>query len=101
MLEDSPTFGSIVTSDAFKRKVAKESLSFNIKNKIFCEIFPELVDLYEEEIKKNHENNIQLNNNLNNNTNITTCNPSNDNATSWIAVLGIFYYIIIYISYYI
>jgi len=34
MLEVSPTYGSIETSDLFKRKVARESLSYNCKNKL-------------------------------------------------------------------
>lgn len=33
MLEDSPTYGSVVTSDSTKRKLAAESLEFNAKNK--------------------------------------------------------------------
>jgi hypothetical protein len=76
MQEESPTYGSISTSDAFKRQAAQESLEFNVKNKyefsfctsdlligpklnvyllvsfrIFCELFPELVE-YHEECKK-------------------------------------------------
>jgi ubiquitin-conjugating enzyme E2 J2 len=45
MLEDSPTYGSISTSTMEKRKLAAESLEFNSKNKIFGELFPELVEL--------------------------------------------------------
>ena len=45
MGEDSPTYGSIVTDIATKRKAANESLQFNCKNKIFCRLFPELVEL--------------------------------------------------------
>ena len=33
MLEEGSTYGSIVTSDAFKRRAARESLDFNVKNK--------------------------------------------------------------------
>lgn len=33
MLEDSPTYGSIVTNDAHKRKCARTSLEFNCKHK--------------------------------------------------------------------
>jgi hypothetical protein len=39
MQEESPTYGSISTSDAFKRQAAQESLEFNVKNKYefsFC-----------------------------------------------------------------
>ena len=46
MLEEGPTYGSISTSDSVKRKFACESLAYNCKNKIFCELFPDLVQLH-------------------------------------------------------
>ena len=49
MLEESPTTGSISTSDYTKRALAKESLEFNCKDKVFVELFPELVELYEQQ----------------------------------------------------
>jgi len=52
MSEDQPTYGSIVTTDAFKRKAAQESLDYNCKNSTFASLFPELVELNEEEKKK-------------------------------------------------
>ncbi|KAK8736124.1 hypothetical protein OTU49_004834 [Cherax quadricarinatus] len=39
MLEKSPTYGSIDTTDEEKREFAKKSLSFNLKDKIFIELF--------------------------------------------------------------
>lgn len=33
MLEESPTYGSIVTSTQFKKTAAAESLDYNVKNK--------------------------------------------------------------------
>ena len=48
MLEDGSTYGSIVTPTSQKVLAAKDSLSFNIHNKIFAELFPELVELHEE-----------------------------------------------------
>jgi hypothetical protein len=33
MQEEGPTYGSITTSDAFKRRAAHESMDFNVKNK--------------------------------------------------------------------
>jgi hypothetical protein len=33
MLEEAPTYGSVVTSEQFKRKAAQDSLEFNVKNK--------------------------------------------------------------------
>ena len=44
MLEKSPTLGSIETSDAVKRKMAAKSHDFNLKDKVFVELFPDLAD---------------------------------------------------------
>ena len=52
MLDNKPTTGSVETSAAAKRKFSKESLSFNVKNKAFCSLFPEYVDLHEEREKQ-------------------------------------------------
>lgn len=48
MLDTKPTTGSIETSDAMKRKLAGESLAYNVKDKTFRNLFPEYVELYEE-----------------------------------------------------
>uniref|UniRef100_A0A4X2LKD5 Ubiquitin-conjugating enzyme E2 J2 n=1 Tax=Vombatus ursinus TaxID=29139 RepID=A0A4X2LKD5_VOMUR len=48
MVEKGPTSGSIETSDYTKRQLAAKSLAFNLKDKIFGELFPEVV----EEIKQ-------------------------------------------------
>lgn len=48
MVEKGPTLGSIETSDFTKRQLAAQSLAFNLKDKVFCELFPEVV----EEIKR-------------------------------------------------
>ncbi|KAM8956281.1 ubiquitin-conjugating enzyme E2 J2 isoform 1-T2 [Lycaon pictus] len=48
MVEKGPTLGSIETSDFTKRQLAAQSLTFNLKDKVFCELFPEVV----EEIKQ-------------------------------------------------
>jgi len=42
MLERSPTLGSIETSDWEKKQFACRSLEFNLKSRVFCELFPEL-----------------------------------------------------------
>ncbi len=41
MLEKSPTLGSVETSDAEKRVYAARSHEFNLRTKVFCELFPE------------------------------------------------------------
>lgn len=44
MLEKSPTLGSIETTDAQKRRYAAASHEFNLKDKIFVELFPQIAD---------------------------------------------------------
>ncbi|KAF7639268.1 UBIQUITIN_CONJUGAT_2 domain-containing protein [Meloidogyne graminicola] len=44
MNENSPTLGSLITSDFEKRILARRSREFNIKNAQFCEIFSELAN---------------------------------------------------------
>lgn len=43
MLDSAPTSGSLDTTDEQKQKLAKESLRFNLEDKVFCELFPEIV----------------------------------------------------------
>lgn len=52
MVENTPTQGSMITADSTKRKFAYESLEFNVKNKMFRELFPELVELQELQAKE-------------------------------------------------
>ncbi|XP_074599044.1 ubiquitin-conjugating enzyme E2 J2-like [Brevipalpus obovatus] len=51
MLENNPTMGSIETKDSKKRAFARESWQFNLENKDFCRLFPELVEECREKIK--------------------------------------------------
>lgn len=55
MLEKTPTMGSIESSDYQKRCLAADSLEINIKNKMFCELFPEYVEEIEELLKQRRE----------------------------------------------
>ena len=48
MLEEGSTYGSIVTPRSQKELAAKESLSFNVQNKLFVELFPDLLELHKE-----------------------------------------------------
>ncbi|CAD6994278.1 unnamed protein product [Ceratitis capitata] len=48
MLESTPTLGSIETTIYEKQRYARKSLEYNLKDPIFCELFPEVC----EEIKK-------------------------------------------------
>jgi len=55
MLEKSPTLGSIETSHYTKRQLAAQSGPFNLKNKIFCELFPAEVEKIRAQIQKQAE----------------------------------------------
>ena len=52
MTEKTPTLGSLETSDYTKRQLALQSLQFNLQNKIFVELFPELCDDIREKLKE-------------------------------------------------
>ncbi|PIN13743.1 Ubiquitin-protein ligase [Handroanthus impetiginosus] len=48
MMDNSPTTGSVVTTDEEKQRLAKTSLAFNCKNPTFRKLFPEYMEKYEE-----------------------------------------------------
>jgi len=48
MLEESPTLGSVSTTDSQKKKFAAESLENNCKDRVFCELFPDLLELHKQ-----------------------------------------------------
>jgi len=56
MLEKSPTLGSIETSDWDKRQFAHKSLEFNLKSRVFCDLFPDLKSEAENELVRRREN---------------------------------------------
>lgn len=57
MIETNPTLGSIETSTRKKRQLAALSLEFNVKNSpLFCKLFPQYVERYEEELRLLGEN---------------------------------------------
>ena len=56
MLDNKPTTGSIETTTAAKRTFAADSLGYNVKNdKMFCSLFPEYVELWEDREKDRKE----------------------------------------------
>eukprot|EP00808_Paulinella_micropora_P009497 g29499.t1 len=48
MLEEAPTYGSIVATEAQRRKFAAESLEWNLKNKQFVKLFPHYVKIHQD-----------------------------------------------------
>jgi len=56
MMDNKPTTGSIETTTAAKRTFAADSLAYNVKNdKMFCSLFPEYVELWEDREKERKE----------------------------------------------
>uniref|UniRef100_A0A4W3IYY7 Ubiquitin-conjugating enzyme E2, J2 (UBC6 homolog, yeast) n=1 Tax=Callorhinchus milii TaxID=7868 RepID=A0A4W3IYY7_CALMI len=55
MVEKGPTLGSIETSDYTKRQLAAQSSAFNLKDKVFCELFPDLVEEIKEKQRAQEE----------------------------------------------
>ncbi|NXJ25907.1 UB2J2 enzyme, partial [Dicrurus megarhynchus] len=55
MVEKGPTLGSIETSEFTKRQLAAQSLAFNLKDKVFCELFPEVVEEIKQKQKAQEE----------------------------------------------
>lgn len=52
MIETAPTLGSIESTDSVKRRLARQSLSFNVKDKNFAKLFPDLVEIHNERLQK-------------------------------------------------
>lgn len=55
MIENSPTLGSITTTDYEKKHLAAQSLEYNLKDKLFCELFPETVSDIKKELERRKE----------------------------------------------
>jgi len=52
MLERSPTLGSIETSDWDKKQAAQRSIEFNLRSRVFCDLFPGLRAECEQELQR-------------------------------------------------
>jgi len=55
MLEKQPTLGSIETSLYTKRQLAAQSGAFNLNDKVFCELFPDVTEKIRERLEKQAE----------------------------------------------
>lgn len=52
MQEEQSTYGSIICSTQKRKQFALESLEWNLRQPIFCELFPELVEKLKEELNE-------------------------------------------------
>lgn len=55
MLENTPLLGSCESTTNEKRRLAMNSMEFNLKNETFCELFPEIVDVIKDKLEKINE----------------------------------------------
>ena len=55
MLEKAPTLGSIETNDYQKKQYAENSLETNLKDKTFCELFPDIREEITEKLRARKE----------------------------------------------
>lgn len=55
MLENTPLLGSCESTTNEKRRLAMNSMEFNLKNEMFCELFPELVVEIKDKLEKINE----------------------------------------------
>ena len=60
MLEKSPTLGSIETSESIKKKMAAQTHEFNLKDKVFCELFPQMAEKSQKIIHASKQPKIQI-----------------------------------------
>ncbi|EFA03490.1 ubiquitin-conjugating enzyme E2 J2 isoform X1 [Tribolium castaneum] len=89
MLEKSPTLGSIETSEYDKRQFAYHSLEFNLKDKEFCDLFPDTVTKIQDVLTQRSN----MNNNVaeNQKTSRSVAEPSNFQSciTNLIVFIGV------------
>ena len=52
MMENTPTVGSIETSEQVKRQLAKSSLAYNMKDPIFVKLFPKYQEIYLKQLEE-------------------------------------------------
>ena len=103
MVEETPTQGSVITSSDYKRKLALESLKYNVLNNNFCDLFPELVILHKEMLLRNEVQKTTDSSNVENP--LSTMNEENElNMASWtqlaglVGILGVLLYLMMLLA---
>lgn len=79
MLESTPTLGSTETSVYERKEYAKKSLSFNLKNDTFRELFPDICTEIEEKLLQRNS----VNATGNGQTNCTETDGSNETSAGY------------------
>lgn len=88
MLEKTPTLGSLETSDYTKRQLAAQSNAFNLKDKLFCELFPEDAEQIQEDLRKREEEMIESTKLAVQNTNQSSLNRAVNDGDDRNGLLG-------------
>jgi len=82
MCDTSSTHGSIQTTYAQKRKFAYDSLSYNIQDPIFCELFPEITKEIKQILAERTAKTLSTNSIMNNSDSQQSIVSSTTNSTS-------------------
>nr|CCA17577.1 ubiquitinconjugating enzyme E2 putative [Albugo laibachii Nc14] len=108
MLENQSTLGSIVTSEAQKRRYAAASLEYNCSSPVFRKLFPDLVEKYRNRLETTKLQAVSVKSNHSENSDDAPCkepsgpprNPHRWNARTFllcaslsVAVVGILMYL--------
>ncbi|XP_048029559.1 ubiquitin-conjugating enzyme E2 J2-like [Megalobrama amblycephala] len=92
MMEKIPTLGSIETSDFTKRQLSAQSLEYNLKDRVFCALFPEVVEEIKMKQRTQRDLSVQLqplyipDMRSNRDEDLFGAPPHNGHAVNWEAV---------------
>lgn len=53
--ENEIATGGVRTTSSHKRRLAKQSLRFNMRNETFCQLFPEIIESHSDECEESSE----------------------------------------------
>ncbi|KAM3718940.1 Ubiquitin-conjugating enzyme E2 [Dirofilaria immitis] len=81
MNDTAPTLGSIASSDAEKRILARKSREFNLKDRIFCDLFSDLAKQIREELDEERNKLLSEENAMNETTSQRRSGEEGDYAT--------------------
>ncbi|KAK9869881.1 hypothetical protein WA026_003602 [Henosepilachna vigintioctopunctata] len=88
MNEKCPTLGSVETTDHDKRQFAYNSLEYNLKNKDFCDLFPDIAAEIRVELNKRSVLQSTLENQNNSNRSVVEPSSIQSCITNLIVIIG-------------